>query len=78
MVVGAEDTDTFEINNPGESNWMDGCEKTGRTRIERLRTLQRGYEAHGIDVTFDLVEGAAHSGTAMLPAVERFFGTLLR
>jgi poly(3-hydroxybutyrate) depolymerase len=76
MVVGAEDTDTFEINNPGESNWMDGCERTGRTRIERLRTLRRGYESHGIDVTFDLVEGAGHSGTAVLPAVEQFFGTL--
>jgi poly(3-hydroxybutyrate) depolymerase len=78
MVVGAEDTDTFEINNPGEPNWMDGCEKTGRTRIDRLRTLRRGYEAQGIDVTFDLVEGAGHSGTAVLPAVERFLGTLLR
>lgn len=78
MVVGAEDTDTFEINNPGESNWLDGCEKTGRTRIERLRTLQRGYESQGIDVTFDLVAGVAHSGTAVLPAVERFFGAQLR
>lgn len=77
MVVGSADTDTFEINNPGDSNWLDGCEKTGRTRIERLRTLQRGYEAHGIDVTFDLVDGVGHSGSAVLPAVERFFDTLL-
>jgi energy-coupling factor transporter ATP-binding protein EcfA2 len=65
VVVGSSDTDRFEINNPG------------RTRVERLRTLQRGYEAHGIDVTFDLVDGAGHSGTSALAAVERFFGPLL-
>lgn len=77
LVVGSADTDTFEINNPGESNWMDGCEKTGRTRVERLRTLRRGYESHGLSVTFDLVDGVGHSGSAVLPTVERFFGALL-
>lgn len=46
-------------------------------RIERLRTLQRGYEAHGIDVTFDLVDGVGHSGSAVLGSAERVFGSLL-
>ncbi|SMD19377.1 PHB depolymerase family esterase [Kibdelosporangium aridum] len=77
MVVGSEDTDTFEINNPGESNWMNGCEKTGRTRVERLDTLRRNFESNGIKVIFDVVDGAGHSGSAVLPAVQRFFGSLI-
>jgi poly(3-hydroxybutyrate) depolymerase len=77
MVVGSEDTDTFEINNPGDSNWMDGCEKTGATRIERLRTLQRNFEANGITVTFDVVDGVAHRGSQVLHTVEKFFGDLI-
>ncbi|MFC0106313.1 hypothetical protein [Kibdelosporangium aridum] len=77
MVVGSEDTDTFEINNPGESNWMNGCEKTGRTRVERLDTLRRNFESNGIKVTFDVVDGAGHSGSAVLPAVQEFFGSLI-
>ena len=30
MVVGDRDVETWEINNPGHSNWMDGAERTGR------------------------------------------------
>lgn len=78
MVVGADDTETWEINNPGESNWMDGAEATGSTRVERLRTLERGLTAQGIDVRFDLVPGVAHRGTLVLPAVEEFFADLIR
>jgi dienelactone hydrolase len=77
MVVGAEDVETWEINNPGESNWMDGTEKTGATRIERLRTLERNFVAHGIDVRFDVVPGVAHRGSLVLPTVETFFGRLI-
>ena len=54
MVVGDDDVETWEIDNPGESNWMDGAEETGGTRIERLHTLERDFLAHGIDVRFAL------------------------
>jgi predicted peptidase len=77
LVVGTEDVETWEIMNRGESNWMDGVELTGNTRIERLRTLEANYRSHGLDVTFELVEGAAHSGRLILPAVERYFGSLI-
>jgi poly(3-hydroxybutyrate) depolymerase len=78
MVVGGNDVDTWEIDNPGESNWMDGAEKTGRTRIERLRTLERDFVAQGIDVRFELVPGVAHRGSLVLPAVREFFAELLQ
>ncbi len=78
MVVGDQDVDTWEINNPGDSNWMDGAEKTGETRIERLRTLERNFVSHGIDVRFELVPGVAHRGSLVLPPVRKFFADLIR
>lgn len=77
MVVGADDVDTWEINNHGESNWMDGAEATGRTRIERLHTLERNFLEHGIDVRFDTVPGVAHRGSLVLPTVEKFFAEVI-
>lgn len=77
MAVGDQDVQTWEINNPGGSNWMDGAETTGRTRIERLRTLQANFADHGIAVRFELVPGVAHDGMGVLPAVRDFFTALL-
>jgi hypothetical protein len=70
MVVGSQDTETWEINNVGGPNWMDGVEKTGRTRLERIETLRRNFEERGIEVRFDVVPGAAHRGTEVIPAVQ--------
>jgi len=77
MVVGDRDTDTWEINNPGDTNWLDGAERAGATRIERLRTLREDYERHDIGVRFDLVPGVAHDGSGVLPAVKEFFSDAL-
>lgn len=77
LVVGADDVDTWEINNVGGPNWMDGVEKTGRTRIERLETLRASLAAHGIQVRFDLVPGVGHQGSAVIPAVQEFMADLL-
>jgi poly(3-hydroxybutyrate) depolymerase len=77
MVVGDQDVDTWEINNPGESNWMDGAEEAGETRIERLRTLERNFVTHGLDVRFALVPGVAHRGSLTLPPVRAFFAELI-
>lgn len=77
MVVGDADVETWEIDNPGDSNWMDGTEDTGGTRIERLHTLERNFQAHGIDVRFALVPGVAHRGSLTLPPVRDFFAELI-
>jgi hypothetical protein len=78
LVVGAADVETWEINNPGGANWMDGAEQTGRTRIERLRTLHRDYLDNGLTVRFDLVPDVAHSGTKVQPTVQSFLTALIR
>jgi poly(3-hydroxybutyrate) depolymerase len=77
MVVGDQDTDTWEINNPGEPNWMDGAEQAGETRIDRLQTLERNFVVHGIDVRFVLVPGVGHRGSLTLPPVRDFFSELI-
>lgn len=77
LVVGDRDVETWEINNVGDSNWMDGAERAGRTRVERLRTLRDNYAAHGIDARFDLVPGVAHDGFAVLGVVREFFSSVL-
>lgn len=77
MIVGAEDIETWEINNAGGPNWMDGVEKTGRTRIERLHVLRESFEAQGIQVRFDLVPGVGHRGTGVIPAVQAFMADIL-
>jgi predicted peptidase len=77
MVVGGDDVQTWEINNVGGPNWMDGVEKTGRTRIERLETLRAGFAANGIDVRYDVVPGVGHRGSGVIPVVQEFMADLL-
>ena len=77
LVVGADDTETWEINNPGDSNWMDGVGKTGSTRIERITTLSESLASHGIKAQLDVVPGVAHSGLGVRPAVEAFIADTL-
>lgn len=77
MVVGAEDTETWEINNPGDSNWMDGADAVGHTRVERITALRDNYTELGIDVTLDIVPGVAHQGMGVLDAVRQFAARVL-
>jgi hypothetical protein len=39
--------------------------------------VERNYSSYGLDFTFELVEGAAHSGSLILPAVECWLGALI-
>jgi pimeloyl-ACP methyl ester carboxylesterase len=78
MVVGGDDVETWEINNAGGPNWMDGVEKTGSTRIERIETLRANFVERGIEVRFDVVPGVAHRGRAVIPVVQRFMAELLK
>lgn len=78
MVVGEADVETWEINNVGGPNWMDGVEQTGRTRVERIAKLRDSFVRNGIDVRFDVVPGVAHQGSRVIPVVQDFIGGLLR
>jgi pimeloyl-ACP methyl ester carboxylesterase len=77
LIVGALDVETWEINNRTDSNWMDGLEKQGDTRVARIEALQRNLASHGIDSRIDIVPGMAHEGMKALPAVQDFFASVL-
>lgn len=77
LVVGELDVDTWEINNRDESNWVDGLEKQGNTRVERIESLRRNLASHGISVRLDIVPGMAHDGMKALPSMQKFFAGIL-
>jgi predicted peptidase len=80
MIVGTEDTGTWEITVQETSpRWMPGVNECGATRIDRLKALRESFVAHGIDVRFDLVPGVAHEGyhPALLASVKGFFSDAL-
>jgi len=74
LVVGGADIETWEINyRPGNRNYMDGINDTGRTRIERNTALLRNFEAHGIAARQDIVPNVPHDGVKVLEVVQDFF-----
>lgn len=74
MVVGGNDTDTWEIAiQPGSRLWMPGADLAGATRIDRLRSLRDSFEGAGIAVRFDVVPGIAHEHARIAPTVQDFF-----
>lgn len=79
LVVGAEDTETWEITiQPGTRHWMDGANDAGRTRIDRIHTLRDNFVACGIAARLDFVPGIAHSGYEIIDPVRAFFAEVLR
>ena len=77
MVIGGEDTDTWEINDHDSPRWVDGADAAGRTRLERLAALRENYEQAGIPVRHDVVPGVAHDGYDLLEPVRNFFADTL-
>ncbi len=78
MVVGAEDTETWEITvHPGDKGWVEGANMAGPTRLDRMRSLKAAFEAHGIAVRHDVVPGVAHEGLKVLAPVQTFFADVI-
>jgi hypothetical protein len=78
MVIGGEDTDTWEITiTPENPKHMEGANRAGVTRLDRMQSLKASFEQHGIAVRHDIIPGVAHNGAKMYPAVTDFFATVL-
>jgi dienelactone hydrolase len=80
MIVGGDDTATWEITVPETSRlYMPGVNDAGETRIERLTSLKESFIAHGIDVQMEIVPGVGHEGwkPALLDRVKEFFRAAL-
>ncbi|MCY4394665.1 MAG: alpha/beta hydrolase [Rhodospirillaceae bacterium] len=70
MVVGGADTETWEIaKEPGDPVYIRGVNDESTSRIERLKRLEFEMARRGSSTQFELVEGVAHDGPAVVPAV---------
>lgn len=77
-VIGADDTETWEITiPPGSPLWLEGANDAGRTRLDRIAALADSLERAGLTVRRDVVEGVPHLGYPLVPAVEAFFAEVL-
>lgn len=73
MVVGGDDTETWEITiAPGSTLWMPGADLAGRNRQDRMIALKASFENAGIAVRHDVVPGVAHRVERLIPAVQDF------
>jgi len=78
LVVGAADTEGWEIHYPSDSvQYAPGINDSGRTRVERLAALGASFAQHGIAYRHDIVPNVAHDGTQVLPHVHDFFEQVL-
>ena len=79
LVVGGDDTDTWEISvNPGDPSWMEGADRAGANRQDRIWALKASFEAQGIGVRHDVVPGVAHRREGIIPVVEAFLDEVYR
>jgi hypothetical protein len=79
MIIGADDTDTDEITVRPDVRYfgMEGANDAGRTRIDRIQALRDSFEAHGIAVRLEAVEGVGHAGMQVQDRVRAFFREVL-
>lgn len=78
-LVGSKDDATWEITIPRNSPlWMDGADKQGTNRLERIEALASSFEKHGIAVQRDVVAGVAHEPYKMVDAARHFMAEVLR
>jgi len=77
LAVGGKDVETHEITHaPGGTYWMEGANDAGRTRVDRLRSLEKSLEAVGVPTQVDILEGVAHEGAPLAAAASNFFRNL--
>lgn len=79
LVVGGADRETWEITHkPGGRNWMEGANKAGETRVDRLRSLDEALTGLGVRTRFDIIPGMSHDNLKAVGAVKDFFLDVLK
>lgn len=78
LIVGSLDIETWETLDRNESNWADGLEEQGDTRVERLQSFQQNLRSQGIESELEMVPSVSHQPFLVLPQVKQFFSRVLR
>lgn len=78
FVVGGADIETWEITLlESDRYYMPGLNDTGRTRIDRIRTLANSFEQAGARVRLDIVPGKTHDVVPIARRSRNFFHDVL-
>lgn len=78
LVIGDQDIETWDVTvGPQSPFWMEGINDSGETRVDRLRSLQKGLRSIGVNLRFDTVPGVSHDGTGIQGPVKAFFSQVL-
>lgn len=78
FVVGGADMETWEITRlPNDRYYMPGCNDSGATRIDRIRSLAESFENAGARVRLDIVPGKTHDERSMARRTRDFFHDVL-
>ncbi len=78
LVVGGADTETWEITmEPSDRYYLPGINDSGRTRLDRLRTLAASLSAYGANVRLETVEGETHNVEPIARRAKMFFQDVL-
>lgn len=71
LLVGADDTESVDVT--GDTSSAAAADKFGSNRVERLQALYANYQDHGMDVTFEVLDGVAHEEEKVTATAARFF-----
>ena len=78
LVIGGDDTETWEITHtPHSRYWRAEAERSGTNRLERIKSLRRSLEAEGVKVRLDVIPGVKHESKHAFPLVHQFFAEVL-
>lgn len=78
LVIGADDFGAEEVSVPkGSRHWMPDANRAGADRQQRLESLRRNLDQHGVEARLERVPGIAHRGRGVMPVVRSFFEDIM-
>lgn len=75
LVVGGDDNEP--LGEYDRRRGMPGGDRAGINRIEKMETLRRSLESHGVPVTHEIVPGLGHENSKFIDSVTKFFGPIV-
>jgi len=79
LCVGGGDTDVRGIvQGPESKHWMEGAERAGHNRVERLESLHASLMAHAIPARLEILPEVGHRREPITAAATEFFTAILR
>lgn len=76
LFVGEKDTESIDMSDDASNS--EAADKYGTNRLERLESLYKNYQEHGMDVTFRIVPDVSHEEEKVTAVAADFFKQSLK